>query len=288
MVAGRPSLDVIFSGLPEWPALGRDIESGQLGVCAGTSFNTPAAVNRMGMRVAYVATVGNDPWSRLIRDEFGAEGLSTDFLEMQDRPVPGLWVARNVDSDRGFGTHWGSGAGYDAGLAARALDMVDRIDARRLHAYVDETPELEAAARRRGMTVSVDAWGGPWWSSSRPLAETLAHADVLFANETEAAAMTGEADPRRALERAAEHCNCVVIKRGSDGAIGLAGGQVRAVPADPAIIRDATGAGDCFNAGFLAGWLGGLPLRESLALRVICGSRAIGDIGRHPRTPPGA
>ncbi len=257
MVAGRPSLDVIFSGLPEWPALGRDIESGQLGVCAGTSFNTPAAANRIGMRVAYVATLGNDPWSRLIRDEFGAEGLSTDFLEMQDRPLPAISVALNFDSERGFVTHWGSDDAYDADLAARALDMVDRIDARHLHAYVDETPELE----------------------SRPLAETLAHADVLFANETEAAAMTGEADPRRALERAAEHCDCVVIKRGADGAIGLAGGQVRAVPADPAIIRDTTGAGDCFNAGFLAGWLGGLPLEESLALGVICGSRAIGDIG---------
>src|SRR5258705_188239 len=162
MVAGRPSLDVIFSGLPEWPALGRDIESGQLGVCAGTSFNTPAAANRIGMRVAYVATLGNDPWSRLIRDEFGAEGLSTDFLEMQDRPLPAISVALNFDSERGFVTHWGSGDAYDADLA---------------------------------------------------------------------------------------------------------------------VIRDTTGAGDCFNAGFLAGWLVGLRLEESLALGVICGSRAIGDIG---------
>ena len=182
MVAGSPSVDVIFSGLPEWPALGQDIESGHLGVCAGTSFNTPAAANRIGMRVAYVATVGNDPWSRLIRDEFGAEGLATDFLEIQDRPLPAVSVALNFAGDRGFVTHWGSGDDDDADLAARALAIVERIDARHLHAYVDETPELEAAARRRGMTVSVDAWGGPWWSSSRSLAETLALADVLFAN----------------------------------------------------------------------------------------------------------
>jgi sugar/nucleoside kinase (ribokinase family) len=40
------------------------------------------------MRVAYVATVGNDPWSRLIREEFGAEGLATDFLEIGDRLCP--------------------------------------------------------------------------------------------------------------------------------------------------------------------------------------------------------
>src|SRR5215813_14484521 len=285
IVAGRPSVDVIFSGLPEWPALGRDIESSRLGMCAGTSFNTPAAANRIGLRVAYVATLGNDPWSRLIREEFGAEGLATDFLEMQDCPLPAISVALNFAGDRGFVTHWGSGDAYDAHLAARSLDMVERIDARHLHAYVDETPELEAAARRRGMTVSVDAWGGPWWSSSRCLAETLAHADVLFANETEAAAMTGEADLRRALERAAEHCQCVVIKRGADGAIGMAGGQIRAVSADPVTVRDTTGAGDCFNAGFLLGWLGGLALEDSLKLGVICGSRAIEDVGGYRGCP---
>jgi sugar/nucleoside kinase (ribokinase family) len=288
LVAGRPSIDVIFSGLHEWPALGKDIESDGLGVCAGTSFNTPAAANRIGMRVAYVATVGNDPWSRLIRQEFDAEGLATDFLEIQERPLPGVSVALNLANDRGFVTHWGSGDAYDAQLRARALDVVERIDARHLHAYADEAPELEAAARRRGMTVSVDAWGGPWWSSPRPLAEVLAHADVLFANEPEVAAMTGEADPRRALERAAEHCGCVVIKRGAAGAIGLADGQTRAVPADPVTVLDTTGVGDCFNAGFLAGWLGGLPLEESLTLGVICGSRAIGDHGGYrgcPREP---
>jgi sugar/nucleoside kinase (ribokinase family) len=285
MVVGRASVDVIFSGLPEWPALGKDIESGDLGVCAGTSFNTPAAANRIGMRVGYVATLGNDAWSRLIRGEFAAEGLADDFLEILDRPLPAVSVALNFAGDRGFVTHWGPSDDYDAGMAARALAIVERIDARHLHAYVDESPELEAAARRRGMTVSLDAWGGPWWSSSRPLAETLAYADVLFANEAEAAAMTGEADPWRALERAAEHCDCVVIKRGADGAIGLAGGQLRSVPADRTIIRDTTGAGDCFNAGFLAGWLGELPLEESLTLGVICGSRAVGDIGGYRGCP---
>jgi sugar/nucleoside kinase (ribokinase family) len=285
MVVGRPSLDVIFADMPEWPALGKDIESGELGVCAGTSFNTPAAANRIGMHVAYVATLGNDPWSRLIRDEFGAVGLPTDFLEMQDRPLPAISVALNSAGDRGFVSHWGSSDDEDADLVTRALAIMERIDARHLHMYVDEAPELEAAASRRGMTVSVDAWGGPWWSSSRSLAETLAHADVLLANETEAAAMTGEADLRNALERAAEHCGCVVIKRGADGAIGLAGGQMRAVPADPVTICDTTGAGDSFNAGFLAGWLGGLPLEESLTLGVICGSRATEDIGGYRGCP---
>jgi sugar/nucleoside kinase (ribokinase family) len=288
LIAGRPSIDVMFSGVHEWPALGRDVESEGLGMCAGTSFNTPAAANRIGLRVAYVATVGSDVWSRMIRDEFDTERLPTDFLEVEDRPLPGVSVALNLDGDRGFVTHWGSGDAYDARLRARALEIATEVEARHLHAYVDESPELEALARRRGMTVSLDAWGGPWWSSPRPLADLLAVADVVFANQTEAAAMTGEDDAERALERLADHCGCVVITRGAGGAIGLADGQVRAVPADPVEIVDTTGAGDSFNAGFLAGWLGGLPLEESLTLGVICGSRAVGDYGGYrgcPRHP---
>jgi sugar/nucleoside kinase (ribokinase family) len=138
------------------------------------------------------------------------------------------------------------------------------------------------------MTISLDAWGGPWWTSARPLSEQLAGTDVLFANEAEAAAMTGETEPSRALERLAEQCGCVAIKRGARGAIGAAGAEVYAVPVDPVELVDATGAGDAFNAGFLAGWLGGLELEASLTLGVICGSRAAGDYGGYrgcPREP---
>ena len=285
LVVGRPSVDVMFSGLGEWPSIGKDIESDGLGVCAGTSFNTPAAANRLGLRVAYVATVGNDIWSGMIRDEFDAESLSTEFLDVEERPMPGVSVGLNLDGDRGFVTHWSDGNGYDARLRARAGKIAAMIDARHLHAYVDEMPELVALGRGRGMTVSLDAWGGPAWSSPRSLPEVLADVDVLFANGAEAAAMTGQADPERALERLAEHGRCIVIKLGAAGAIGFAGGQVRTVPADPVAIVDTTGAGDGFNAGFLVGWLGGLALEESLTLGVICGSRAVGDYGGYRGCP---
>jgi sugar/nucleoside kinase (ribokinase family) len=288
LVTGRPSVDVMFSGLPEWPTLGKDIESAGMGVSAGTSFNTPAAANRLGMRVAYVAILGNDGWSGMIREEFDAEDLPTDFVEVVDRPLPGVSVALNHDGDRGFVTHWGSDDVYEDRLAARALQAVTSVDARHLHAYVDGSPELEAVARRRDMTVSLDAWGGPDWSSERRLEDVLEHADVLFANETEAGAMAGVDDMERALPALAEHCGCVVIKRGPDGAVGMTGRERAAVPAEPVDVVDATGTGDCFNAGFLVGWLGGLGLEASITLGVICGGRATRDFGGYrgcPREP---
>jgi hypothetical protein len=57
LVAGRPSVDIVFSGLEAWPAVGEDMEAEGLGVCAGTWFNTHAA-NRIALRVAFP---GRDP-----------------------------------------------------------------------------------------------------------------------------------------------------------------------------------------------------------------------------------
>jgi sugar/nucleoside kinase (ribokinase family) len=284
-VAGRPSVDVMFADLEQWPELGNDIDADALGVCAGTSFNTPAAANRIGLRVAYVAEIGNDVWSRMIRDEFEAEGISTEFLVAEARPLPAVSVALNMDGDRGFVSHWGGGPGVDDRIAERAVELIGSVEARHLHAQIDDAPALEVAARARGMSVSVDAFDGASWASPRPVDELLRGVDVLLANEAEACAMAGTPDPDAALERLAGNCDCVVIRRGPRGAVGVAGGDVRAVPADPVEVVDTTGAGDCFNAGFLAGWLAGLPIEHSLTLGVICGSAAVTDFGGYRGCP---
>jgi sugar/nucleoside kinase (ribokinase family) len=63
------------------------------------------------------------------------------------------------------------------------------------------------------------------------------------------------------------------------------GGEVCDVPAEPANVLDTTGAGDCFNAGFLAGWLGELPLEQSLVLGNLCGARAVEAFGGYRGCP---
>ena len=286
LVTGHPSVDVMFSGLPEWPELGKDVNASDLGVCAGTSFNTPAAANRLGLRVGYIAMIGNDLWSRVVREEFEAEGLPTDFLRIADRPMPFVSVALNFDHDRGFVSYEGVREEDDAELRRYAREVVASTPARHLHAYAGEEPaELPAIARERGMTISLDATGGPWWEAPAPLEDLLGGADVLLANEPEALAMTGEEDVHSAMARLAELCPCVVIKRGARGAMATAGGESRSADSEPARIVDATGAGDCFNAGFLYAWLAGLPLEHGLTLGNICGARAVETFGGYRGCP---
>jgi len=286
LVAGRPSVDVMFSGLEAWPALGRDIDAEGLGVCAGTSFNTPAAANRLGLRVGYIAMVGNDRWSRIVRDEWETEGLPTDFLLVVDRAMPFVSVALNHDGDRGFVTYYGAEEGDDRELDRLARRVVETASARHLHAYAGEAADgLVGAARERGMTVSLDGWGGPWWESSAPLDLLLEGTDVVLANADEAAAMTGESDVRRAAASLGERCPTAVVKLGAGGAIAFADGRIHEVSPEPARIVDTTGAGDCFNAGFLRGRLAGLAVEDCLTIANICGARAVETFGGYRGCP---
>ncbi len=53
----------------------------------------------------------------------------------------------------------------------------------------------------------------------------------------------------------------------------------------PVALVDATGAGDCFNAGLIAGLLGGLPLPQAAALGCAAGALSTGAPGGTASAP---
>lgn len=56
----------------------------------------------------------------------------------------------------------------------------------------------------------------------------------------------------------------LAVKRGVRGAVGAQGSERVEVPAFRVVAVDATGAGDTFDAGFLAAWLRGATLMQAL------------------------
>jgi ribokinase len=77
----------------------------------------------------------------------------------------------------------------------------------------------------------------------------------------------------------------VVVKLGAEGAVAFGSGEVVSVAAPAVDAVDATGAGDSFDAGFLAAWLSGAGLERSLALGCACGAlstRALGGTAGQP------
>ena len=103
--------------------------------------------------------------------------------------------------------------------------------------------------------------------------------DLLLANADEAVALTGSADP----ERLAGYARQAIVKRGSEGAgWATSGAGTRWVAAQPATVRDVTGAGDAFAAGLLSAWLGGAQPEEALRAGARLGARAVSGTGARP------
>ena len=97
---------------------------------------------------------------------------------------------------------------------------------------------------------------------------------MLFVNE------------RRTPPSTRRACPLVVVKRGRDGARSPARRETEVEAAGAAVEAvDATGAGDSFDAGFLAARLGGRPLDAALRLACACGAlstRALGGTTAQP------
>jgi sugar/nucleoside kinase (ribokinase family) len=130
-------------------------------------------------------------------------------------------------------------------------------------------PALVAAAHASGATVSVNPQGEVGGDSGAELRALVPAVDLLLLNEREHESLGTVDGP------------LVVVKHGAGGAAAhTAGGVVRAV-GHPVEVVDTTGAGDSFDAGFLAAWLAGESPERALALGNACGAlstRALGGI----------
>jgi sugar/nucleoside kinase (ribokinase family) len=286
LVVGRPTCDAIFTGLPSWPQPGRESYATGLELMAGGSFNLAAAANRLGLSVAFVGLIGNDMWSRFIREQFAAEGISTEFLQIVDRSLPAVSVALNVSGDRGFITHESEAEEAEAEILVQVLEALPRISVRHVHIHlVPWLADVAKAASGGGLTLSVDAWGFEPWLRSETIWSLIPKTDVLLLNEAEALVMTSTTDVCDALDALAQASSYVVVKRGPAGAMAAVEGTVVEVPTDPVQVVDATGAGDCFNAGFLYGKLHNLCPSECLQLGNICGRAAVQRVGGYSGGP---
>jgi sugar/nucleoside kinase (ribokinase family) len=286
LVVGRPCCDLIFTGLPTWPQPGRESYASDVFMTVGGAFNAAAAASRLGLQVGFIGILGSDRWSEFILEHFAAEGLSTELLRILDRPLPALSVALNCNGDRGFVTHEAETDVVDQELFSYAARVVEATPARHVHVHlVCGLPEIAAAARRRGMSITADAWGWEPWLCSGEVRAIMPLTDVLLTNEPEAQLLAGTTDTQQALASLAELTPYVVVKRGEAGAVAAVGGQALEAPTHPVDVIDATGAGDCFNAGFIYGWLRGLEPRACLALGNLCGGRAVQALGGYQGCP---
>jgi sugar/nucleoside kinase (ribokinase family) len=196
------------------------------------------------------------------------DGVTVRAARVQGRPSGRIGVVLGAGGERSFVADRG------AADELRPEDLRDgwlRGEALHLPAY-SLIGEPLAHARRRaiglaragGAVVSLDlASAAPLLARGRRAARRLvadASPDLLFATAAEAEAYLGGYDLARLLDAAP----VVVVKRGPGGATILARAAAGAplrfdVATPPLAATDTTGAGDAFDAGFLAVFLAAPP-----------------------------
>ncbi len=113
--------------------------------------------------------------------------------------------------------------------------------------------------------------------------EWLDFIDTIILNEEESHFLTGKENPVEAAAKLLERVNTVVIKRGSNGALGQArGGQLIQVEAKRTTVVNTTGAGDAFAAGFISIWANNGPLIDALESGADLAAECVALVGARP------
>jgi len=290
LVLGDANPDLIVRGdvTPEFGQAEKLVDRADL-VIGGSGAITACGAARLGLRVAFAGVVGEDVFGRFMQDALAERGVDTTGLVVDPSRPTGLSVVLSKGEDRATLSALGAIADLRAGMIDHALLGSSR------HVHVSsyflqtglaaDLPPLFREAREAGGTTSIDPNWDPAGEWDGGLLSLLAQTDCFLLNSVEARSITGVDDIDVAALTLAERGSIVAVKFGQGGGLALWGDEVVRSESIPADVVDTTGAGDSFDAGFLAGRLAGLPLSRCLQLAVACGSlstRAAGGTAAQP------
>ena len=291
LVLGDANPDLVLRGSDVVPVFGqaeRLVDEARLAI-GGSGAIMACGAARLGLRVAFAGVVGNDLFGSYMREQLAARDVDVAGLVIDADRQTGLTVILSTGDDRAMITSPGT-----IGCLRASLIDPDLLRAAR-HVHVSsyflqtglapDLPELFAGARAAGASTSLDPNWDPSGEWDGGLGALLPATDVLLPNEAEATLLAHTSDLDAAIAALRSRGPLVAVKAGDRGAIASGPGEHLRVAAAPVDAIDTTGAGDSFDAGFVAAMLGGEPLERCLALANACGAlstRAVGGVDAQP------
>jgi hypothetical protein len=257
----------------------------------GGAANMPSAVARMGLLASSFAKVGNDFNGEFIPRELAKLGVETAGIRISPgETTPFTFVAVHSDGDRTF-IHT-PGANLTFNLSDLDLEQVLATDLLLYHdLYV--LPELDgkpaatllAEAQRRGVLTFLDEDFG-YGPKLEPLAAMLPHCDYVIPSFDDLLAIFPGASPEEMADRLLTlGARNAVLKMGRDGCLVARDSDRIRVPALSAHVVDTTGAGDCWDAGFIAALASGEDILTAARIGNACSAFCIEAVGGSTGVP---
>jgi ribokinase len=299
LVVGDANPDLVLTGdvVPRFGQQEQLLDGASL-VLGGSAAITAAGLARLGVSVGLAAWVGGDAFGREVVARLTERGVDTRCVRTHPSLDTGLTVVLNRGDDRAMLTNIGTiGA-----LSADDVTDDDLAGVRHVHVasfflqprLAAGLPDLLRRAHEHGASTSLDTnWdpAGRW----QGLSAVLPLVDVLLPNAAELMALAtvaGQGVPAADVETAAALLTrtgaTIALKDGDKGGRVWTPDGCWSVPGIASDVVDAVGAGDSFNAGFLAGRLAGLAPQLALRWAVGCGSLSVRAAGGTAGQPTAA
>jgi sugar/nucleoside kinase (ribokinase family) len=257
----------------------------------GSAANTMAGIASLGGKCAYIGKIANDQLGEVFAHDIRAIGVGFATKPLTGgEPTARCLILITPDAQRSMNTFLGASSllgedDLDAALIRSAsvtyLEgyLFDRDEAKA--AFFAAAKIAHDAGRKVALTLS------DTFCVARHHAEftkLVSHVDILFANEGEAAALTGETEFAAAVKALSAKCPTVCVTHGAEGSVIASGGQIHKIAAAPvAQLIDTTGAGDLYAAGVLYGITAGLDLPAAGRIGSIAAAEAISHVGPRPQ-----
>jgi ribokinase len=271
LVAGDANVDLILHGdvVPRFGQEEQLLAASEL-VLGSSAGIAACGLARLGVPTSLVAHIGDDEFGRFTSAALTERGVSTEELRVDAGGQTGISVILSTASDRAILTLLGTIPalnGDDVLAAAAGASHVHFASYFLVPRLAAELPGVLARLRADGITTSIDTnWdpSGEW----KGLDEVLPLVDYFLPNAAELRAIAAVIDPTTVgtgiddLERARRLARLgprVVVKAGKDGGWSV-GPDAEHTQASglPVAVVDTTGAGDSFDAGYLAAVVSGV------------------------------
>ena len=253
----------------------------------GSAANTVHGVSLLGAKSYFLGRVANDLHGKHYTEDMRNCGVGFCGPGADERGTGTSVILITPDTERTMLTN----LGVSSSLHPENVDktIVKNAEAVYIEGYLwtgDETREagvhLAQIAKKEEIPVSFtlsDAFIVNTFKES--IIDFIQEdVDILFCNEVEALAMTGEEDPLAAFNKLQMMVDTVFLTQGSKGSLaGRSGQQPVEVKAFPVKAVDSTGAGDLFAAGALFGVLKKLSLEESAVIGSYCAAQVVSHMG---------
>ncbi|WP_228469328.1 carbohydrate kinase family protein [Paenibacillus sp. JNUCC31] len=287
VIAGELNVDVIVSGkdvMPEWNR--EKMVDGFEIVLGSSSAITACALASLGADVRFVSVVGDDDFGKFCIAELQRMGVNTEHVTRLSGIKTGVTLSLSTPDDRGLLTYAGS-------IPLLTPDYIPESllqQATHLHFgsyYLQDGmrphwTELFSRLRANGISTSFDTgWDVSNQWDRKGICALLAVTDLFIPSEDELLHIfpaDGVADVLDSMLPAV--AGIVAVKQGSKGATlreldgsTISRGSYTLTPVDT------TGAGDCFNAGIIYGYLLGKRADELLRFANACGALSTLGIG---------